>query len=99
MTMAGIGYDEFDCKRDEPFAGVCTPGRNWGGGPERALSEPRFDHKRIGEAADADDDDDRKQQGPPCRQDEVIADVGNGLKADKGQKQAESEQRGDRRVL
>ena len=67
--------------------------------PERALSEPRFDHKRIGEAADADDADDRKQQGPPCRQDEVIADVGNGLKADKGQKQAESEQRGDRRVL
>ena len=88
-----IGDDEADGEGDEPFADerCARPDGAAGDRPQRALLEPRLEAERIGEAADADDGDDGEQQRPARRQDQVVADVGDGLEADQRQEQAEGE--------
>ena len=93
-----IGNNESDCKGEEPFAGLNTPSRSRSCGPKRSLSEPGFDSERVGEAADADNGDHGQQQGPARNQDQIIADVGNGLEADQRQEQTERKQCSNARV-
>jgi hypothetical protein len=89
-----IGNDKADREGDEPSADVRTPRRRGRRYPSyRALLKPWREHKRIEKPAGADHGDNDEQHRPARGQDQLVAEIGDRLKADQRQEQAEGEQR------
>src|SRR5262249_59473611 len=57
--------------------------------PQRTTREPGSDQERMEEAAAGDDRDQRCEQWPARLEDELVADVLDGVEADQRQQQAE----------
>jgi hypothetical protein len=64
--------------------------------PQRTTREPGSDQERVEEAATGDDCDQRCEQWPARLEDELVANVLDGVEADQRQQQAERDEAGNR---
>src|SRR5262249_58158770 len=90
-----IDNREPERERNEPAREPRTGGV-LGPRPQGATCEPGSDQERMEEAAAGDDRDHRREQWPARLENELVADVLDGVEADQRQQQAECDETGDR---